>query len=242
MEFFEAVKARRSIRKYLPTVEVPDEVVEKALDAALLAPNSSNMQTWQFFWVNSPDKKKKLIEACLNQNAARSAKHLVVVVANASHAHWKMTQKEMVRLITKDGIENAHPLVLQYYSKLIPMTYGMRFLAPVKWLIYNVTGIFRPMSRRPWSGRDVQEVAIKSAALGAENFMLAISAQGYDTCAMEGFDECRVKKIVGLDFWSGPIRHCGARVVMVISVGKRDEKGLWGPQVRFNKDWFIKKI
>jgi len=120
MEFFETVIARRSIRKYLPNVEVPDEVVEKAIDAALLAPNSSNMQTWEFYWVKSPDKKQKLIEACLNQNAARTAKQLVVVVANVSN--WKKTQKEMVRLITKDGIKNAHPLVMQYYTKLIPFT------------------------------------------------------------------------------------------------------------------------
>lgn len=238
MEFFETVKVRRSIRKFLPTVEVPDEVVEKALDAALLAPNSSNMQTWEFFWVNSPEKKAKLVEACLNQNAARTAKHLVVVVANVSGPHWKRNQKEMVRLITKDGVENAHPLVLQYYSKLIPLTYGFHFLAPVKWLIYNVAGLFRPMGRHPWSFSDIKEVAVKSAALGAQNFMLACSAQGYDSCPMEGFDECRVKKIVGLT----GLKSCGTKVVMVLSVGKRDEKGVWGPQVRFNKGWFIKKI
>ena len=236
MEFFEAVKSRRSIRKYLHQVEVPDEVVENALDAALLAPNSSNMQTWEFYWVKSPEKRKKLIHACLDQNAARTSKHLVVVVANVSK--WKMTQKEMVRQITENGVENAPKLVLQYYSKLIPMTYGLHLLAPLKWLIYNGVGLFRPMSRRPWSYRDVQEVAIKSAALGAENFMLAVSAQGYDTCPMEGMDDCSVKRLLGLNNF----KYFGARVVMVISVGKRDEKGIWGPQLRFNKDWFVKRI
>mgnify|MGYP000417362218 CR=1 FL=1 len=233
MEFFEAVKARRSIRKYLPDVEVADDIVEKALDAALLAPNSSNMQTWEFYWVQTPQKKQKLVEACLSQNAARSAKHLLVFVANPGN--WRRSQKEMVRQISQNGVENAPKLMLTYYEKLIPMTYGMSFLAPLKWLIYNTTGLCRPMSRRPWSARDVQEVAIKSSALAAENFMLAISAQGYDTCPMEGFDEVRVKKILGL-------KSCSARVVMVVSVGKRDPNKVWGEQVRFDKTWFIKKI
>ncbi len=238
MEFFEVIQSRRSIRKYLKDVTVPESVVENALDAALLAPNSSNMQTWQFFWVKTPEKKQKLIEACLNQNAARTAQHLVVVVSNTSGHHWKRNQKEMIRHITKNGIENAHPLVLKYYSTLMPLTYGFHFLAPLKWLLFNAIGLFKPMSRHPWSHRDVQEVGIKSAALACENFMLAVTAQGFDSCPMEGFDEWRVRRIIGLK----PFFDFSARVVMVISVGKRDEKGLWGPQLRFDKDWFIQRI
>ena len=47
MEFFEVVKARRSVRKYTSAV-VPDLVIQKALDAAVMAPNSSNLQAWNF--------------------------------------------------------------------------------------------------------------------------------------------------------------------------------------------------
>jgi nitroreductase len=226
MEFFEVIKARRSIRKYLPEL-VPDEVVDQALDAALLAPNSSNMQTWEFYWVKNPEKKKKLAEACLSQNAARSAQHLVVIVADPSH--WRRNQQEMLK-----HLSSSPPIVRKYYEKLIPFTYGMHFLAPIKWLMMNAVGLFRPMSRRPWSFSGVQDVAVKSASLAAENFMLAVTAQGYDTCPMEGFDECRVKKICGLG-WK-------ATVVMVISVGKRDPKGVWGSQLRFPRDWFVKQI
>ena len=45
MEFFEVVKARRSVRQYTEE-PVPEEVIQKALDAALIAPNSSNLQSW----------------------------------------------------------------------------------------------------------------------------------------------------------------------------------------------------
>jgi nitroreductase len=41
---------------------------------------------------------------------------------------------------------------------------------------------------------------------------------------MEGFDENQIRKILKLS--------CGQRVVMVISVGRGVEKGVWGPRFR----------
>lgn len=227
MDFFEAVRSRRSIRKYKPT-PVPPAVMDKALDAALLAPNSSNMQTWRLYWVNSAEAKKKMAVACLNQGAARTAQELVVFVADPSQ--WKIAQQAVL----KNFGETSNDTVLAYYKKLMPFLYSFRFLAPVKWLAFNVMGLFRAMPRKPWSSRDIEEIAIKSTALAAENFMLAISAQGFDTCPMEGFDETRVKKILGLG-WR-------ARVVMVVSVGERDPEGLWGAQFRLPKDIVVKKV
>ena len=95
-------------------------------------------------------------------------------------------------------------------------------------------GLFKPTPRHPWSPRDRMEVCIKSAALACENLMLAITAQGFDTCPMEGFDESRVAKVINL--------KCGSRVVMVISIGERDAKGVWGEQLRLPKEQFVKRI
>ena len=229
MEFFETVKTRRSIRKYTQT-PVPCEVIQKALDAALLAPNSSNLQTWEFYWVRSKEKKDQLVKACLSQSAARTAQELIVVVANPSL--WKKTNPEMIKFTTQI---KAPRLVLTYYKKLVPLTYGLAWLGPVKQAFYAIIGLFRPMPRGPVSARDLEEVSIKSAALASENFMLAVTAQGYATCPMEGLDEQRVKKLLNLSR--------GSRVVMAISVGEADpERGTWGPQVRFNRDWFVKEI
>jgi nitroreductase len=225
MDFFEAVRARRSVRRYTSKA-VPVEVMERAIDAALLAPNSSNMQTWGFYWVQSPERKQALVRACLSQGAARTAQELLVVTAEPSR--WKRNQKEMLRVLRE---ANAPSFVFDYYGKLIPFLYGFQLLAPLKWLLFNLVGLFRPLSRRPWSLRDRAEVSIKSAALACENFMLAVAAQGFHTCPMEGFDEARVKRILSLP-WS-------ARVVMVISVGEADPSGIWGPQLRFDRSWFV---
>lgn len=227
MDFFEAVKYRRSIRQYT-TRPVPAEVIEKALNAAVLAPNSSNMQTWRIYWVHSEEKRKELASACMSQGAAATAQELVVFVADPST--WKISQKAILQ-----SLGPGTPVVAKnYYQKLMPFLYSWRLLAPFKWLVFNIVGIWRPMPRHPWSSRDIQEVCIKSAALAAENFMLAIAAQSFDTCPMEGFDECRVKKLLGLG-WR-------ARVVMVVSVGERHPKGLWGDQFRLSNEITIQKI
>ena len=225
MDFFEAVERRRSIRKFKDE-NVPEEVMHKAIDAALLAPNSSNMQTWDFYWLHSPESKAKVIPLCLSQSAARQAKEFLVVVANPDL--WKRAQIPLLKWVREI---KAPSLVVTYYEKLIPFTYRAGFLntfAPFKWLISSCIGLFRPMTRGPNFLGSLQEVAIKSAALAAENFVLAISAQGFSTCMMEGFDEFRVKRMLKL-----PYR---ARVVMIIAVGRESERGTWGPRFRLPKE------
>ncbi len=48
-DFYSVVRRRRSVRQYTDN-PVPDAVIVRALEAALLAPNSSNLQPWEFYW------------------------------------------------------------------------------------------------------------------------------------------------------------------------------------------------
>jgi len=43
-QFQEIIDRRRSNRKFDPLVEVPDDVIKRSLERAILSPNSSNMQ------------------------------------------------------------------------------------------------------------------------------------------------------------------------------------------------------
>jgi nitroreductase len=56
MELFEAIKQRRSIRKYTDD-PVDDEAVETILEAGRWAPSWSNTQCWRFIVVRDPDIK-----------------------------------------------------------------------------------------------------------------------------------------------------------------------------------------
>ncbi len=232
MEFFEAVESRRSVRKFTAK-EVPPEVIEKALQAALLAPNSSNLQLWEFYWVRSIDKKSELVKACFAQGAAVTAKELIVAVSRIDT--WKRNRDELMTAMALQG--KIPSKVKDYYLKLIPFVYFMeptRILGVVKKLVFTVLGFFRPSPRGPVFRSGLFEVVSKSAALACENFMLAIAAQGYSSCPMEGYDEVRVKKLIGLN------RHC--HVVMTIGIGEADPAGIFGERIRLDSQLFIKRI
>jgi len=219
--FNDVIKKRRSVRRF-SSQAVPEEAIHNAIQAAVLAPNSSNTQTWDFYWAQSADVKSKLVHYCLNQSAARTAAELVVVVADPKK--WKRSQPGLIDWALK---AQAPKPVLMYYQKLIPLTYRWGFLNSIgliKWIGTSIVGLFRPVPRGPYFKSQVQSVAVKSAALAAENFVLALTNEGLSTCMMEGFDENRVKSLLKLP--------CSSRVVMVIAIGYEGENAFWGPQYR----------
>ena len=59
MEALEAIKTRRSIRKYKPA-PVDDKTLEPVLEAAHWAPSWANTQCWRFIVVRDSDIKNKL--------------------------------------------------------------------------------------------------------------------------------------------------------------------------------------
>ena len=58
MDFYEVINKRRSSRKFTDK-KVPEEVMRRCFEAAVKAPNSSNLQTWRFWWVKDQEKEKK---------------------------------------------------------------------------------------------------------------------------------------------------------------------------------------
>ena len=109
MEYFDLVRKRRSVRKFI-NEKVPEEVITKALKAALLAPNSSNLQPWEFYWVKDIKNKKGLIKACFSQNAAKTAQELIVAVSRIDT--WKRNRDLILDNYKKKG-------------KLIPLVENM---------------------------------------------------------------------------------------------------------------------
>jgi nitroreductase len=66
MNVYEAIAARKSVRAYLDK-DVPEDVLERLLGAARLAPSASNRQEWRFVVVRDPAARKKLAAAAKNQ-------------------------------------------------------------------------------------------------------------------------------------------------------------------------------
>jgi nitroreductase len=59
MEVSEAIQARKSVRSY-DTKPVPEEVIQRLLETARVAPSASNRQPWHFVVVTDAEKRKGL--------------------------------------------------------------------------------------------------------------------------------------------------------------------------------------
>ena len=232
-EFVRVVRSRRSTRVY-SDVSVPEDVMRTCLELALLAPNSSNLQPWEFYWVRSEEKKKAIAHLCLGQPAATTAQELIVCVARVD------TWKRNCRMMTEQLSESKTALpeaVFQYYKKLVPLAYGQGpfyLLGPIKKLALWLIGLFRPVPREPAGKADMRVWAHKSTALACENLMLSLRAFGFDSCPMEGIDQARIRKLLKLPR--------AAEICMVISAGKRAANGIYGRQLRFDKSLFVFEV
>jgi nitroreductase len=135
-----------------------------------------------------------------------------------------------------DHYRSMIPLLAKKYRWLVPLLFNdgpFHLFAPLKALIVSAIALFRPMMRGPF-GRPEQPIwATKTTALACENFMLALRAAGYDSCALEGFDEPKVKRLLDLPR--------AARIVMVIAAGRRAERGVI-PQVRYDRTYYVGRV
>lgn len=80
MDVFTAVKKRRSVRRFKEN-GIPQETLEKLLDAARLAPSAGNVQPWRFIAVRNKEVQQQLARAALGQRWMTTAPVIIVVCA-----------------------------------------------------------------------------------------------------------------------------------------------------------------
>jgi len=232
-EFDKIINSRRSVRVYSDE-KIPDEIVHKCIDTALLAPNSSNLQPWEFYRITDPAKKAEVAKYCMNQPAARTAAELIICVARRDT--WKKHAKQMVEHMDKSETK-APASAYHYYNKIV---YLANDVGPfgIFGLIKKVVLFFKRMNSVSPSGNcsiaDMRVWMHKSTALACQNLMLAFRANGYDSCPMEGFDESKVSKFLNLPATAEPC--------MIISAGKRGDNGIYGKRIRFPREQFVFEI
>ncbi len=233
---------RRSIRDYQTDNHLDTDKVKHCLELATLAPNSSNMQLWEFYHITDRELIQKMAHASLSQNSVASANQLVVFVTRGDL--YRSRAKQILDF-QRDNIKRNSPPERQasrikksevYYGKLMPLAYA-RFFGLLGLFRKTVTvsvSLFRPMFTDS-SECDQRIVVHKSCALAAQTFMIAMANEGYDTCAIEGFDSRRVKKLLNLP--------SGAEINMLIPCGIRNgDKAVHGERYRVPFNQVYKKI
>lgn len=218
----EVLEYRRAIRDFDSSKSIDASVVRSCLEQAQLTATSSNMQLWEAYHIIDPSKYPALVDACLGQQAARSAQQFVIFVVRPD---LTVKRAKANLAFETENIKRHSPLERQksrikqigiYYDKLVPFLYARAcgLLGGLRVALAQTIGLFRPIVRQV-SEADINVVRHKSCGMVAQTFMLAMAEVGYDTCPLEGFDSLRVKRILGLP--------STAEVSMVIPCGIRKE-------------------
>ena len=229
--FHQLVDSRRSIREFLPDA-VPQDVLDRCLSSALKAPSSSNLQHWEFVIIRDPGVRLRANRVCLDQKLLQSAPLLIAVVTHTKS--WQRNCRFILETLEARGILRKSQR--RYWGSLIPWLYRqdpLGLFGILKRTSSRIISLFRPTPSL-YSKSDLRTMAHKSTALAAATFMLALRAEGYDSCPIEGFDPWRARKLLKLPR--------GAEVCMFVAVGKRGDKAIWWDRILIPRDWAVREI
>ena len=115
MDLSEAIKGRRSIRAY-KKLDLPQETIEKLLEAARWAPSAGNVQPWAFVVVSSPQTKRNLSLAAYGQRDLEEASVVIVVCADENRAEQNYGARGKNLYCLQDTAAAVQNILLTAYS------------------------------------------------------------------------------------------------------------------------------
>ncbi len=77
MDVSEAIRNRRSIRKFKDR-EIPDEMIDKLIEALIWAPSAGNFQARKFYCIDDKVVQRALVQAALGQSFIAKAPLVIV--------------------------------------------------------------------------------------------------------------------------------------------------------------------
>jgi nitroreductase len=167
MDLFEAIESRRSIRKYTDE-PVPDELLDKVLDAARLAPSTSNTQSWKFKVVRDPETRARIREGAYGQKFIEQAP--VVIACCIDFDGFKDRGKQTLKLVMR-GVRPSLEMILR-----------------------SVKG----SKDKEFSPERIVINGTMNVTIAVEHMTLAAAALGLGTCWVRAFDPTVVSEILGL--------------------------------------------
>jgi nitroreductase len=168
MDVLEAIDKRRSIRKYKDKA-VPDRLLRQVLEAARLAPSTSNTQSWKFKIVTDDETRREIRESAYGQRFVEEAP--VVIACCLDFEAFKERGKQTIKLVLKSGVRPSLEMVLR-----------------------SVKG----GKGREFEAERVVVNGIINVSIATEHMALAAAGLGLGTCWVRAFDHKAVSKILDL--------------------------------------------
>jgi nitroreductase len=161
MDLFDAIKGRTSIRRFKDQ-PVPDEDINRILDAGRLAPSANNTQPWSFLVIKDKETLRKM---------AGAVRDMVDTMIPFAEDEWQAQRLAAYKGTYYTFFENA-PAVIAVFME------G-----------YDA-GTNRLLGRMGYSAEDIMRLrpnpGLQSVAAAIEHMLLATHALGYGSCWMTG--------------------------------------------------------
>jgi nitroreductase len=170
MDVAEAIRKRRAVRTYTDR-PVDDEVLDRLLRLALVAPTGGGQQAWGLIVVREPERRREIAE---------------LIIAGGARYFGIMRPK-------KDATDEEHAEWARGYAEQVLGTYR---IAPV-WIV----GLLVPRGYPAEVEEGGYLDDLISLAFAVENLMLAARSEGLGTVpttAFQRFEKDRLREILGL--------------------------------------------
>ena len=169
MVFYKVIEKRRTVRDFEPE-EIPDEVIERVISAAMKAPTNDHMRDWHYIIVRDKAVAEKLLS----------------IIPKG------ITDEDMNKLIHDWNLSDS--VQQECYRNAVPKQYRMLFdaSAMIIPLLKQKTDILHPENVSHLNG-------FASIWCSIENLFLAVTAEGY-ACNLRiplGDEEEHARKVLG---------------------------------------------
>ena len=166
----EKLNWRYATKKMDPSKTVPEDKVERILEAARLAPTSSGLQPFEVIAVTNPEVRARIQEIAWNQAQVTEGSHLLVFAAwdnyTADRINMMFDLVNKERGFTSEGWENYRQMLLNTYV--------------------------------PRDAETNYQHAARQAYIAFGIALAAAAFEGVDSTPMEGFDADKLDEILGL--------------------------------------------
>ena len=165
----DSIRARRSMKSF-KSDPIPEATLQELLSLMQDAPSSWNFQPTRVVMIRSMAQKEALAAAAWGQKQILEAP--VTFVFAVSIRGWEKNMSE----ILKSGVSSG--------------AWPQKF---ADWIGENAPGFQKGL------GDKEREYAIKDAIIMATTLALAAQSKGYSNCYINGWDEAKVKEIIGAE-------------------------------------------
>jgi len=170
MEMLQALNWRYATKKMNPAKAVPQDKVERILEAARLAPTSSGLQPFEIIMVTSTAVRERIKPIAWNQGQITDCSHLLVFAAWDNYTPERINMMfdltNEIRGYTNEGWESYRKSLLENYPKRDAQT--------------NF------------------EHAARQTYIGLSAALIAAASEEVDSTPIEGFDPKALDEILNL--------------------------------------------